>query len=254
MIIYMITNLVNGKIYIGQDKNDNPKYFGSGDLIKKAIIKYGITSFRKDILKQCSNQKELDEFERFYIMEYNSTNKKIGYNIAVGGRNGTTLNRKMSPETREKMSKARSGKKFTEQHKENLSKSHTGKSIPEEVRNKMRESQKLIKHNPLSEETKRKISISKSGSTHTHETKLKMSENRKGENNPFYGKTHSEEYLSKRRKPIIQLTLNNEFIKEWPGVNEAARQLNIKQCNISAVLSGKQTRTKNFKFKYKDEK
>lgn len=40
MIIYKTTNLINNKIYIGQDKNNNPKYLGSGDLLKKAIKKY----------------------------------------------------------------------------------------------------------------------------------------------------------------------------------------------------------------------
>ena len=37
MTIYKITNLINNKIYIGQDINDDPKYFGSGKIIKLAI-------------------------------------------------------------------------------------------------------------------------------------------------------------------------------------------------------------------------
>ena len=44
MIIYKTTNLVNGKIYIGQDSNNNPNYYGSGTLLHKAIKKYGLES------------------------------------------------------------------------------------------------------------------------------------------------------------------------------------------------------------------
>jgi len=41
MIIYKTINLINGKIYIGQDFYNNSEYFGSGILINKAINKYG---------------------------------------------------------------------------------------------------------------------------------------------------------------------------------------------------------------------
>jgi len=35
MIIYKTTNLINKKIYIGQDSNNNQKYLGSGKKNKK---------------------------------------------------------------------------------------------------------------------------------------------------------------------------------------------------------------------------
>src|ERR1035437_3564453 len=91
IIVYKTINLVNGKIYIGQDSHNNPKYLGSGDLIKLAIKKYGKENFIKETLCVCQTQTELDTIEREYIKKYDSTNKEIGYNIALGGRNGTTL-------------------------------------------------------------------------------------------------------------------------------------------------------------------
>ena len=48
MIIYKTTNTINGKIYIGQDKNNNPSYYGSGKILQKAIKKYGKESYPKN--------------------------------------------------------------------------------------------------------------------------------------------------------------------------------------------------------------
>lgn len=88
MIVYKTTNLINGKIYIGQDSNNNPKYFGSGNLINKALKKYGIENFSKEILEYCESKKDLDEKEKYWIRTYNSTDMKIGYNISEGGTGG----------------------------------------------------------------------------------------------------------------------------------------------------------------------
>ena len=84
MIIYKTTNLINGKIYIGQDINNNPKYFGSGKIIINSIKKYGKINFKKEILEKCCNEKELDEKEIKWIKELKSTNRKIGHNTCEG--------------------------------------------------------------------------------------------------------------------------------------------------------------------------
>ena len=52
MIIYKTTNLVNGKIYIGKDKNNNPSYLGSGKILKLAIKKYGKENFTKETIEK----------------------------------------------------------------------------------------------------------------------------------------------------------------------------------------------------------
>jgi hypothetical protein len=65
MIIYKTTNLLNNKIYIGQDKFNNPKYLGSGKLLNISIKKHGIQNFKKEILEECNSKKELNEREIF---------------------------------------------------------------------------------------------------------------------------------------------------------------------------------------------
>lgn len=87
--IYLTTNLINRKIYIGQTTNDKNSYIGSGIAIKKAIKKYGKCNFSRVILmKDITSIKELNFWEEFYINLFNSRNSKIGYNMKAGGRNG----------------------------------------------------------------------------------------------------------------------------------------------------------------------
>lgn len=67
--IYRITNLANGKMYIGQHTTDDldDGYMGSGLLIKKAIKKYGVQNFRKEWLMFCEDEEELNYMERVYV-------------------------------------------------------------------------------------------------------------------------------------------------------------------------------------------
>lgn len=58
MIIYKTTNIINGKFYIGQDSKNDPNYLGSGLLLNRAIEKYGIENFKKEMVeKRTANQK-----------------------------------------------------------------------------------------------------------------------------------------------------------------------------------------------------
>lgn len=86
MIIYKTTNLINGKIYIGQSINDDPKYLGSGVFLKNAIEKHGKKNFIKEIIDNTDSVDELNEKEIYWIEKYNSTNKNIGYNLCSGGK------------------------------------------------------------------------------------------------------------------------------------------------------------------------
>ena len=67
--IYKITNLINGKMYIGQHMTNNldDGYMGSGKLIKRAIKKYGVENFKKEIQGFYEDMEELNYMERVLV-------------------------------------------------------------------------------------------------------------------------------------------------------------------------------------------
>jgi hypothetical protein len=81
MIIYKTTNLINGKIYIGQDSKNNPDYFGSGKYFKRALKKYGKENFIKEIIDTAETLDELSEKEIYWIDKLDSIKPGIGYNL-----------------------------------------------------------------------------------------------------------------------------------------------------------------------------
>lgn len=90
MIVYMTTNLVNGKKYIGKDVANKPSYIGSGKALKAAIKKYGKKNFKKEILAYASSKEELSKLEIYYIKLYGAKESPMFYNITAGGDGGHT--------------------------------------------------------------------------------------------------------------------------------------------------------------------
>lgn len=93
MIIYKFTNIINGKVYIGQTSKTLDERIkghlskvkgGSTTHIHNAIRKYGWNNFRAEIIDDTADcEDELDRLEKYYIAQYDSIN--VGYNLAPGG-------------------------------------------------------------------------------------------------------------------------------------------------------------------------
>lgn len=88
-LLYKITNLVNGKTYIGKHvtKDIEDNYWGSGSLIKKAIQKYGLENFKFEVLIDLKNEEELDLLEQAVVNE-DFVSRPDTYNMKVGGDGG----------------------------------------------------------------------------------------------------------------------------------------------------------------------
>lgn len=87
--VYLTTNLINGKKYIGMCKTTHRKnYLGSGKLLKHAIKKYGKDSFVRETLEECNSFEELSFAEKKWIAKYNADMDPNFYNIVEGGFGG----------------------------------------------------------------------------------------------------------------------------------------------------------------------
>lgn len=172
--IYKITNLINGKIYIGQSKNCEKRFSEHrtsehNQHLLRAYEKYGFENFSFEIIEE-ARESELDDLEEKYIKEYDSMNPSIGYNKRSGGGRP-----RFSEETAEKIKKNRwtseqralvsarqrdplldaERRKAISDHYQNLSEEekqkrkdqlnmHVGKKRSEETKNRMSESQKKV--------------------------------------------------------------------------------------------------------------
>lgn len=125
MIIYKITNKINGKIYIGQTVNTLNhrwnQHIRETFSIKKrtyfhnAIAKYGVDAFIVEVIEEVDTVEKMNEREVYWISFYQSNDKRYGYNIDAGGHNSrraestkqkigeTTKEKWQNPEMRQKM-------------------------------------------------------------------------------------------------------------------------------------------------------
>jgi group I intron endonuclease len=234
MIVYCITNKINGKKYIGSDSNNNPKYYGSGTYIKKSIKKYGKENFIKQTLCEVDNIELMKEVEEYWIEYFNAYNNPLFYNATkyAAGISKCTWGSKISEKT--KGHKWNVGKHHTEKTKILISKANTGNKHTESEKIKRKEKalgNKYALGNILTDEQKKKIS----------ESKL----NHKCYQDPNRGKKISE----KLSKPVLQYTKQGIFIKEYPSSVSACKDLGI--TSIGRSLKNWDFNSKGFKFKYK---
>ena len=215
MVVYLTTNLINNKKYIGKDTNNYPGYLGSGAYIKQAIQKYGKENFKKTILEYCTDKKHLAEREEYWLNKFDVENNPEFYNKT----NKAFGNSGLTEETKIKISMAKKGWKPTEEQKLKMSKGKKG-------------------HPMYTEEWKQKISQSNKGIKKPESFKKWQSENQKGNTN--------------RRKKVMQYDIEGKFIKEWDCVLEAAKFLGKKQgAGITEVCNGKRKSIYGYIWRYK---
>lgn len=95
LIIYKVTNVINGKVYIGQTKRDLQLRWREHCACKKdrlfnrAIEKYGVKNFTVEQIDVACSQEELNEKETYWIKFFDSANKENGYNLSLGGEFGS---------------------------------------------------------------------------------------------------------------------------------------------------------------------
>jgi group I intron endonuclease len=152
--IYLVTNRLNGKHYVGQTVTKHSRR-GHGHAIKDAYQKYGVTMFDYQALTEGDlHDRQLDCLEKFWVEVFDSVAPN-GYNIERGGKRGKYV-----------------------YHSPNK-----GKQLPEECRAKMSIAQKkrsaeiaeMNRNRVVSAETKAKMSASRTGRVQSEEERLMRS-------------------------------------------------------------------------------
>jgi hypothetical protein len=246
MIVYLITNKVNGKRYVGQtvqtlkerwSKHCHVTHANEGMPIVKAIQKYGKESFEKKVLAKCNSIEEMNYRESYYI-ELLDTRTPNGYNVLSGG--GNSLH---TEESKKKIAIAQTGEK-----------NHNfGKKA--------------------SLETRIKMSKGHMGLRRSEEVKRACSERVTGEKHPMFGKHHTEESARKISKSLMGRIFSPESIEkmsksrdkdkvkifcfetdtEYESVTMAAKVLDLDRCKIKEVAKGKRSHTYGYTFKFIEE-
>jgi len=184
--IYITTNLVNGKQYIGSHNGEeNDEYLGSGKLFSFKLNEYGKENFKREIIEECDPSLNL-VLETKYIEEYNTLIPN-GYNISRTGGLGLVGEPwgNHTTKTKNRISEKLTGRKLSDKTKKKISIANKGKKRSEEAKEKYSKAKKGKK---LSEDHKRKISESEKGRIFSEDHKRKISISNKGKNNPMYGK------------------------------------------------------------------
>ena len=107
--VYKITNLINGKSYIGITQRDpqirfNEHFSNKKELLYKAKEKYEKENFQLEIIEDNIPKEKIDEKEQYYIKLYN-TLVPNGYNLSIGG----ISNKSISEEGKQKLRKCNLG-------------------------------------------------------------------------------------------------------------------------------------------------
>jgi len=207
--IYLITNLLNSKVYVGLSKNPEKRWIGHQRIanmksskqkqrLHAAISKYGVHNFTFEIIEHGILSIDLAfERERHWISEYKSyTNSELGYNMTPGGEGGPTfLGRKHTNEFKEKMSMIQKNRSFewkanfkaahqnrSEQWRKNMSIAQQNRQpIKDETRMRMREAwiKRIAEGRVITDDGRKRISEKLMGHVCNENTRSAVSDTRK---------------------------------------------------------------------------
>lgn len=214
-VVYKITNLVNGKIYVGQTIRTLERRWyhhvycalkGGKDKFARAIRKYGADAFVPEVLEETDM---LDEKEREFIRLFDSVKK--GYNTKIGGDGGPH-----HASTKKKIARANRKRVWTKEMRATMSlaikKWHNKRGFV-----------------PKSEEFRRKIS-----------------EANRGRKMPEASKKHFQEYNNKKKKPVLCLDTGEIF----ESIMAACKKMNLNDGHLRMHLKGRHSHIKGYCFAY----
>jgi len=229
--IYLITNKINNKKYVGQSSNTEERWYRhsvdykrlTDRYLYRAMNKYGFDNFYFEVIEENIPIEYIGEKEIYYIKYFN-TKAPNGYNMTDGGEG--SFNRVISNETKEKISKSLKGKKLSEETKKKMSVRNQERYKDDSERKKISDS---MKNNKQAIE-KAVFNIQQYNNSISKEEKL----------------INQRKAVAKRSKRIFGQSLTNGEIIMFNSIREASRWIREntmyeKAChtNISKACRGK---------------
>lgn len=241
--IYKITSPSN-RVYIGQSRNIEKRfreykyYKGNGqNRLFCSFTKYGVDTHKFEIVEECVFN-DLNIRERYWQEHYEVLSEQ-GLNCMYV--NTGVLPATISIETLNNMKKAQQNRKpMLEEQKKKISETSKKRTVSDETKRKISMSSKGKKK---STDHALNIGKAKQGFKHSIESKIKMQKPRTNIN--------SDEIRRRTAKPVLQLTLNEEFVREWYSLSEIQRVLGFPCSIISNCCKGKTKKSKGFIWRFK---
>lgn len=172
--IYRITNIVNGKIYIGSSSALKKRFYEHRRTLRKATHRnphlqsawqeYGEANFKFEILQECDAQTLL-AVEKEYILTYRCYDREFGYNISIEPSNNQ-LGMKRSAETRKKIGIAKRGNT-----------NRLGAVVPQEMRDRIASK---LRGSKATDAMRALMSAQRKGKPHSKEWSAKIGAANKG--------------------------------------------------------------------------
>lgn len=279
--IYLATNKINGKVYVGKTKYTiairwsqhkcEAKRLIPNVYFIRALYKYGPENFEVIELEECNNDL-LNERERYYITLYNSNNKEKGYNSTYGGDGAnkyiaddiyklwedgftlTEINQILGCCTQtasttlkgfgitESDIRSRATSKFSENRKKPILQYDLNGIFIKRYDC----IQDVVKETGFSATNIREVCNHKkyisNGYIWCHEDEPKT----------IY-ELIAEIPTAKTKRPIEQYTLNGELITTFNSITEAAQSLGIHRSSIENALTNKSYNCQGYLWKYQDD-
>lgn len=233
-----------GKRYIGITSQKPEKRWNYGYGYERnphfwrAIQKYGWESFKHIIVLQNETFEYACAVEKCLIKHYKTKNPLYGYNMTDGGEG--TFGFTHTPETRQKLSDMKKGKKHSEEFKRKLSERETGEGNPMWGKHHSQETKELIRSKAQERYADPK-DHPMYGRQQSQESKDKISKKAKEryvnpENHPNYGRHINVGIDHANIRPLFCIELKRIF---W-GASEACQEYGFNKSGISSCLHGKQ--------------
>lgn len=230
--IYLITNLVNNKIYVGLTETTLARRWtshkseakcGGKQVISRAIRKYGPESFSMKAVEEVPLD-QLSDAEIKWVAHCQSSNTKIGYNSTEGGERPTH-----TPESRKRMSIAKTGTKRSPESIEASGAFHRGRKRSTETVARLKAAAlKRPPRGPASEETKAKMKATQSARRVAEKLAGIKINAASGADHPLFGKSPSDETRAKMRAAKATPEAKkkrSEYMRQRPVSEETRKKM-----------------------------